>query len=104
MTIRKRLFWSNILMIVVPMVMTAIVGVLRICMVWLVIRQGSGIGIEDSGDFHWAGKAAAEAVSSALDARAEEGGQQLDRLAAILDADSMRLVVVEDGRVVYTYG
>lgn len=104
MTIRKRLFWSNILMIVVPMVMTAIVGVLCICMVWLVIRQGFGIGIEDSGDFYWAGKAAAEAVSLALDARAEEGGQQLDRLAAILDADSMRLVVVEDGRVVYTYG
>ena len=45
MTIRKRLFWSNILMIVVPMVMTAIVGVLCICMVWLVIRQAPESGL-----------------------------------------------------------
>ena len=57
MTIRKRLFWSNILMIVVPVIMTAIVGMLCVCMVWLVIRRGPGFGFEDSGDFYWAGRA-----------------------------------------------
>ena len=104
MTIRKRLFWSNILMIVVPVIMTAIVGLLCVCMVWLVIRQGSGFGIEDSGDVYWAGKAAAEVVTSALDAGEEVRTQQFDQLTTMLDAGSMRLVVAEDGRVIYTYG
>ena len=104
MTIRKRLFWSNILMIVVPVIMTAIVGMLCICMVWLVIRRGPGFGFEDSGDFYWAGRAAAEAVTAGLDAEEKESRRQLDRLTTLLDAGSMRLVVVEDGSVIYTYG
>ena len=104
MTIRKRLFWSNILMIVVPVIMTAIVGMLCVCMVWLVIRRGPGFGFEDSGDFYWAGRAAAEAVTAGLDAEEEESRRQLDRLTTLLDAGSMRLVVVEDGSVIYTYG
>ena len=104
MTIRKRLFWSNILMIVVPVIMTAIVGILCICMVLLVIRQGSGIGLEDSGDFYWAGRAAAEVVTSALDAGEEARTQQFDQLTAMLNAGSMRLVVEENGSVIYTHG
>ena len=104
MTIRKRLFWSNILMLVVPAIIAAIVGIFCICMVWLVIRQGSGMGIEDSGDLYWAGRITSKVVTSALDEAEEEQRQHFDRLTTMLDAGSMRLVVAEDGRELYAYG
>ena len=44
MTIKRRLFLSNVLMIVVPALVTALTGLLCMVMVVSVLRQGSGLG------------------------------------------------------------
>lgn len=62
MTVRRRLFWSNILMIAVPAVITALVGVLCAGMIFWVLRGDGGLGVEDHGDLSWLGSAAAEAA------------------------------------------
>ena len=103
MTIRRRLFWSNILMIAVPVALTVLVGLLCVGLIWLVMQQGSGLGLEDHGELTLVGSTAAETVAAAL----EEGDAwtgQLDSLATMLDAASLRLVVTEGGETRYTYG
>lgn len=44
MTIKKRLFWSNILMILVPVISAALVGVLCIGFLWLALVNRAGLG------------------------------------------------------------
>ena len=104
MTIRKRLFWSNLFMIAIPALLTALVGLLCVGMAWLVMTRGAGFGVEDGGDFYRVGRLAAETVEAALSVQGEAREQQLAPLTTLLDADSMRLVVREEEEVLYFYG
>ena len=56
MTIKRRLFLSNVLMIVVPALVTALTGLLCMVMVVSVLRQGSGLGYEEGGELAWIGR------------------------------------------------
>lgn len=56
MTIKKRLFWSNILMIAVPVMAALAAGVCCIALPWLMLQNGGGLPLEDSGDFSWASR------------------------------------------------
>ena len=47
MTIKKRLFCSNILMIAVPAVIAALVGLLCLVLLWVTLRSGGGMRLED---------------------------------------------------------
>lgn len=51
MTVRKRLFWSNILMILVPAGITALVGLVCLGCVLLTLMYGTGLGIRSREDF-----------------------------------------------------
>lgn len=51
MTIKKRLFWSNILMILVPVFATALIGIACIGFIWLAFVNGFGIEIHDQEEF-----------------------------------------------------
>ena len=62
MTIQKRLFWSNLFMIAIPALLTAIVGLLCVGIIWLAMMQGAGFGVEDGGDFYLIGRSAANAA------------------------------------------
>ena len=104
MTIRKRLFWSNLFMIAIPALLTALVGLLCVGAMWLAMTQGAGFGVEDSGDFYQVGRSAVDTAASALSTQGEEREQQLASLTTLLDADSMRLVVRQGTTVLYTYG
>lgn len=51
MTVKKRLFWSNILMIAVPVVAAAAVGILCIGFIWFGLVNGFGIKIRNQEEF-----------------------------------------------------
>lgn len=51
MTIKKRLFWSNILMIAVPVVSAVVIGLMCIGFIWGVLLDRAGIGIRDQNEF-----------------------------------------------------
>lgn len=99
MTIKKRLFWSNILMIAVPVITALAAGICCIALLWLMLRNGSGLPLEDSGDFSWASRAVVKLVSRSL-----EGGKSLDALGETLQANGLRLTVLSDGATVYAWG
>ncbi len=63
MTIKKRLLLSNILMIVVPVLAALAAGACCIALLWLMLRIGNGLPLEDSGEFSWASRAVVKPVA-----------------------------------------
>ena len=51
MTIKKRLFLSNLCMILAPVFISVLVGVACISGIWYVVEHGTGLGFEESEDF-----------------------------------------------------
>lgn len=51
MTIKKRLFWSDILMLLVPVVITGLIGLLCIGFMWLTLLNGAGLRLRGPEDF-----------------------------------------------------
>lgn len=99
MTIKKRLLLSNILMIVVPVLAALAAGVCCIALLWLMLRIGGGLPLEDSGEFSWASRAVVKLVSRSL-----EKGKSLDTLGKTLQANGLRITVRSGGKTVYTWG
>lgn len=62
MTIKKRLFCSNILMIVVPAVIVAFVGLLCMALLWITLQGGSGMHLEDGEDLRYIGRDMADQI------------------------------------------
>ena len=99
MTVRKRLFLSNLLMILVPVVATALIGVLCVSLIWFSLLHGSGFGADDQEDFAYASMAVSETVERTI-----ERNGDLSSLEGILDGDGMALKVLEGDRVFFSYG
>lgn len=99
MTIKKRLFISNILMIVIPVLAALLAGVCCIALLWLMLQNGGGLPLEDSGDFSWASRAVVKLVSRSL-----EEGEPLDVLGETLQANGLRLTVLSGEETVYAWG
>lgn len=99
MTVRKRLFWSNILMILVPVIATALIGLLCVGFIWLSFINGAGIGLKDQEDFDRACMAITEVVENRLDI-----GADLSSLETLLDSNGMTITILQSGHPFYTYG
>ena len=102
MTIRKRLYLSNILMIAVPVCIAALIAAGCIAAIWYAVRFGGGIGFRDQEDFYQLSAGIAELTEHSL----ESGDPQsaLDRVSALLDQNSLSLIIEQDGVQKYAYG
>ncbi|MGC4020199.1 MAG: HAMP domain-containing sensor histidine kinase [Muricomes sp.] len=104
-TIKNRLVISNILMIVVPVLITMFIGLMCVGVIWLSVRYGTGLGFEDSEDFYKASRSISVLVEKSL----EEGSHknQVEDLAGIsglLDKNALALSVDSAGESLYKYG
>lgn len=105
MTIKKRLVVSNILMILVPVVITALIGLACVGMVWYTVVHGTGFGIEHNDDFYLASQGISKMAEGAL--RGATRAEQIDRLtdlSQLLDKNAMSLTVDADRENLYRYG
>ena len=50
MTIRKRLFLSNILMIFLPAIITVFIGLICVGVIWITVVGGAGLDLHDAED------------------------------------------------------
>ncbi len=81
-TIKKRLVISNILMIIVPVVITSFIGIVCAGILWFVVTSGSGLGFNDSEDFYKASRGISMIVEKSLKKRKERkpcGGSGWDQ-------------------------
>lgn len=105
MTIKKRLVVSNILMILVPVMITALIALACVGIIWFSFTHSAGVGFEDSGDFYKARQNIAMIAENSLEKMS--GGYQSDRLSELnqaLDKRSMKLSVDSSGERIYQYG
>ncbi len=104
-TIKKRLVISNILMILFPVVITALIGLICLGIIWASVRYGAGLGFEDSEDFYRASRG----ISMIVDRTLKEGShknlaEDLSVISKMLDKNAMTLSVDSYGENLYLYG
>lgn len=99
MTVRKRLFLSNILMILVPVIAMLLIGILCVAFIMVSLLGGAGLGLEDRGQFEYVYMAFIEVLETGL-----ETGTDLSALEKMLDGNGMTVTVIQDGSVFYHYG
>lgn len=99
MTIKKRLFWSNILMLLVPVVITGLVGLLCIGFIWLTLLNGAGLRLRGAEDFDRVSRGVTELAEHCIDRKAG-----FSSLNALLDSSGMSMQILLDGNVCYSYG
>ena len=104
-TIKKRLVISNILMILVPVVITAVIGFVCVGIVWVSVRYGAGLGFEDSEDFYKASRDISMIVEKSLeDGTNKNPAEDLAGISKILDKNALALSVDSSGENLYRYG
>ena len=101
MTIKKRLFVSNILMILVPVIITALMGLFCLGLVWLTVRGGGQLEMEHGDEFNWISEQVTEQIQEIMTDHPADWEERLGNLEELLTVASMRLTVVRDGETIY---
>ena len=104
MTIKKRLFCSNILMIVVPSAMVAFMGLLSMILLWVTLQSGGTMGLEDGEDFQHVGRDIAGQIQSAVSQSPDTWTDQMGSLKALTKSGALRIVVMQNGGPVFSAG
>lgn len=87
-------------MVVVPVLVTALVGVACLA-VMLNTASHKGLGLDSESDFYWAGTTAAELVENIVDNDAP-ASVSYDGITSTLQGQGLDLAVIEDGDVVFS--
>ena len=104
MTIKKRLFCSNILMIVVPAAIVAIVGLLCMALLWLTLQSGSSMRFEDGEDLTHIGRNMANQIQGFMTDTPDSWTSQMGSLESMTESGVLRIVVEENGGLAYAVG
>ncbi len=99
MTIKRRLFWSNILMIIVPVFSTALVGLFCAVFLWFFFVNGAGLNLSAQENFDRASAVIAETVERSL-----ERGADFSDVLPTLENNGLTLRVLSEGQEVFAYG
>ena len=104
MNIRRRLRISNLLMIAVPVALSAVACALVVAGAWYALAHGTGIGTDDAQDFFQASDVVRRVAEPLVAADALDELDETVALTGMLDASEMTLVVTRDGETAYAYG
>lgn len=99
MTIKRRLFWSNILMIIVPVLSAIFVGIVCMVFIWLSLVNGAGLNLTEQENFERAGIVINEAVEHSL-----AHGSDLSSIRPLLENNGLTLKIWSKGEAVFEYG
>ena len=104
MTIKKRLFCSNILMIAVPAVIAALVGLLCLALLWVMLRSGGGMRLEDEEDLTYIGRDMADQVQGFMADTPDTWTSRMGSLEIMTESGTLRVVVTQNGGLAYVAG
>ncbi len=99
MTVKRRLALSNILMILVPVISTALIGALCVAILCFILFGGVDLDLDDREDFDYACMAMAEVAEIDIQA-----GRDLSSLEGMLGANGMTMKVTREGQDFYSFG
>ena len=104
MTIKKRLFCSNILMIVVPAAIVAFVGLLCMALLWAILQSGGTMRLEDGEDLADIGRGMTDQIQGFMADAPDSWPDQMGDLETMTRSGVLRIVVVQDGGIAYAAG
>lgn len=104
MTIKRRLSLSNVLMIIVPVAVTALIGIVCIGIIWLAVINGAGLGLTSREDFERASMAVAEIVEHRIEDKNGAADAYLSSFESMLDENGMTMTVTRGGESIYSHG
>ena len=104
MTIKKRLFCSNILMIAVPAAIAALIGLVCLGLLWFILHGGGGMHLEDREDFSRLGRSVTRQLQGCLADDPDTWTGRIEGLESMTESGALRIVVVRDGVPAYAAG
>ena len=104
MTIKKRLFCSNILMIVVPAAIAAFVGLLCMVLLWSTLQSGERMRLEDGEDLTHLGQRITEQIQGFMTHTPCSWTCEMRGLEAMTGSGVLRIVVEQNGGLAYVAG
>jgi len=105
MTIKKRLSISNILMILVPVVITAAIAGACLAVIWFTTIKGPGLGFETPDDFNTASRSISILTETFLaDSSPTERAVEISDLGKLINKNSLALSVYSSGSELYHFG
>ncbi|MDO4379793.1 MAG: HAMP domain-containing sensor histidine kinase [Clostridia bacterium] len=104
MTVKKRLAVSNIIMIIAPVCITALVGFLCLIAVYFTMHSSNGLGFSDKNKFYNTIQVASDAMYEVFEHGRENRRERLDIMSTLIDKNSMYMLVYENGKVFYESG
>lgn len=107
-TVKRRLFLSNILMILVPVCISALIAAGCAGAIWYTVVHDVGLGFEDSESFYHASSVISKIIEEHLKSGAKglsrERREKLESMSRLLDQKAMSLTILRDGAPYYAYG
>ena len=104
MTVKRRLAISNLLMILVPVVITLAISLGCLGVVWLSLTHGQGLGFEGQKDFRFGSQGLSQVVEEALEKDPAKSRKALAALSATLDEQAVALRVWAEDQPFYSHG
>lgn len=104
MTVKKRLAVSNIIMIVVPVLITLLVGCVCLGGIYLTLHASNGFGFESSGDFYTTSVAVSDELYEIFEHGSSDAQARLKAIGNIIDKNTTYVQVYENGNDFYTVG
>ncbi len=104
MTIKKRLFCSNILMIVVPAAIVAFIGLLCMALLWVTLQSGGSLRLEDEEDLIHIGRDMTGQIEGFMADAPDAWTSQMASLGPMTESGVLRIVVVQSGGLAYAAG
>ncbi len=104
MTIKRRLFCSNILMIVVPAVIVAFVGLLCMALLWITLQSGNSMHLEDEEDLRYIGWNMVNQIEGFMTDAPDSWTSQMSSLESMTEDGTLRIVVTQNNGLAYVAG
>ncbi len=104
MTVKKRLAISNIIMIVMPVIITLLVGVICMGGIYITLHNSNGFGFENGGEFYNTSQAVSGMLYEVFDNGCEDAKSRLEAVGNIIDKETTFVQVYENGNEFYKVG
>lgn len=104
MTVKKRLAISNIIMIIIPVLITLLVGVICFAAVYITLYNSNGFGFESSGEFYNTSQAVSSKMYEIFEHGSEDTKSRLEAIGNIIDKKTTYVQVYENSTDFYKIG
>lgn len=105
LSIKKRLAISNLLMIVIPVAICAVIGSAGLSLIWNVIVNGTSLGFADSEEFYERASGTAKIVESIIfDNDGKHKNHSEKKLTKFMKSNMMYVSIYDGDKVIYENG